>query len=81
MDKYNLIIINEEGVATRRSSEKISIINLIITLPSLSDSMTWYILGKAYSLILDYKLIIVGWPDLAEDLAILNKGRATGWNI
>ena len=43
--------------------------------------MTWYILEKVYSLILDYKLIVVGWPDLVKDLAILDEGRATGWNI
>ena len=60
LDKYNLVVINEEGVATRRSSEKVSIIDLAITLPSLNDSMTWYILGKAYSLISDYELIVVG---------------------
>ena len=55
-----------------------SIIDLIIILSSLSDSMTWYILGKIYSLISDYKLIIVGWPDLIKDLIILDKDRVTG---
>ena len=81
MDKYNLVVINEEGVATRRLSEKVSIIDLVIILPSLSDSMTWCILGKTHSLMLDYELIVVRWPNLVEDLAILDKGRATGWNI
>ena len=81
LDKYNLVVINEEGVVIRRLSEKVSIIDLVITLSSLSDSMTWCILGKAYSSMLDYELIVVGWPDLVEDLVILDKGRATGWNI
>ena len=58
-----------------------SIIDLIIMLSGLNDFITWYILKKAYSLILNYKLIIVGWPNLTEDLTILDKGYATGWNI
>ena len=78
LDKYNLIVINEEGVIIRRLLEKVFIIDLIIILSSLSDSMTWCILGKVYSSMLDYKLIIVGWSDLVEDLAILDKDRATG---
>ena len=81
LDKYNLIVINEERVIIRRLLEKVSIIDLIIILSSLSDFMTWYILGKIYSSMLDYKLIVVGWPYLVEDLVILDKGRATGQNI
>ena len=77
MDKYNFIIINEEGVITKRLLKKVSIIDLIIILSNLNDFITWYILKKAYSSISDYKLIVVGWPNLIKDLIILDKDRVT----
>ena len=40
LTKFNLIVINEKGVPTRRSSEKIFIINLVVTSPDIEDIMT-----------------------------------------
>ena len=40
LTKFNLIIVNEEGVLTRKSSEKISIINLVVTSPGMGDIIT-----------------------------------------
>ena len=78
MTKFNLVVINEEGVPTRRLSEKVSIIDLAITSPSMGDTMTWYIPGKSYSSMSDYELIIISWPDLIEESAIFNNDRAIG---
>ena len=38
--KFNLIVVNEEGMPTRRLSEKIFIINLVVTSPGIGDIMT-----------------------------------------
>ena len=79
--KFNLIVINEEGVLIRRLSEKVFIIDLAITAPSMRDTMTQYIPEKSYSLISDYELIVISQPDLTEESAIFNNGRAIGWDI
>ena len=39
LTKFNLIIINEKGILIRRSSEKVFIIDLAITAPSIRDIM------------------------------------------
>ena len=62
----------------RRLSEKVFIIDLAITSPSIEDTMIWYILGRNYLLISDYELIVMSWPDLAEKSAVFNNGRAIG---
>ena len=69
LTKFNLVIINEKGMPTKRLLEKIFIINLVVTSPDIKDIITWYILGKKFLSILDYELIVVNWSDLAEDLA------------
>ena len=38
--KFNLIVVNEEGVLTRRLSEKIFIIDLVVTSPGIKDIIT-----------------------------------------
>ena len=38
--KFNLIVINEESILTRRLLEKISIINLVVTSPGIEDIIT-----------------------------------------
>ena len=40
LTKFNLIIINEERVLTRRLLKKIFIINLIVTSPDIKDIIT-----------------------------------------
>ena len=78
LTKFNLIVINEEGVPTRRSLEKVFIIDLAITAPSIGDIIIWYILGRSYSSMSDYELIVMSWPDLVEESAVFDNGRAIG---
>ena len=59
LTKFNLIIVNEEGVPTRRLLEKIFIINLVVTSPGIKDIITWYILEREFLSILDHELIVV----------------------
>ena len=40
LTKFNLIIVNEEGMLTRRLSEKIFIINLVVISPGMRDIIT-----------------------------------------
>ena len=40
LTKFNLIVVNEEGVLTRRSLKKIFIINLVVTSPGMKDIIT-----------------------------------------
>ena len=81
LTKFNLVIVNEEGVPTRRLLKKISIINLVVTSPSIRDIITQYILKREFLSMLDYELIIVSWSDLAENLARQNNSRITGQDI
>ena len=62
----------------RRLLEKVFIIDLAIIASSMGDTMTWYILEKSYLLISNYELIIISWPDLVEESAVFNNGRAIG---
>ena len=59
LTRFNLIIINEEGVPIRRLLEKIFIIDLIITSFNIRDIIIWCILGISYLSILDYEFIVV----------------------
>ena len=59
MIKFNLIVVNEEGMPTKRLLEKIFIINLVVTSSSMRDIMTWYISGREFLSMLDYELIVV----------------------
>ena len=69
LTKFNLVVINEKGMPTRRLSEKIFIIDLVVISPDMGDIITWYILEKKFLSILNYELIIVCWSNLAEDFA------------
>ena len=60
---------------------KRGIYDLAITAPSMGDTMTWCIPGRSYSSMSDHELIVVSWPDLAEESAAFDNGRATGWDI
>ena len=62
----------------RRLLEKVFIIDLTITSPSIGDIMIWCILGISYLSMSDYELIVVSWPDLSEESAVINNGRAIG---
>ena len=81
LTKFNLVVINEEGMLIRRLSKKISIIDLTITAPNIRDIIIWYIPGKSYSSISDHELIIMSQPDLVKESAAFNNGRTTGWDI
>ena len=77
LTKFNLIVINEKRMPTRRLSEKIFIINLIVTSPDIGDIITWCIPEKKFLSILNYEFIIVSQSNLAEDLARQNNNRIT----
>ena len=65
----------------RRLLEKIFIIDLAITAPSIKDTIIQCILRKSYLSISDYELIIMSWPDLIKESAIFNNGRAINQDI
>ena len=40
LTKFNLIVVNEKGILTRRLSERIFIINLVVISPGIKDIIT-----------------------------------------
>ena len=81
LNRFNLIIINEEGVPIKRLLEKIFIIDLTITSSSIKDTIIQCILRISYLSMLDYEFIIVNQPDLLKESAVINNGRAIDQDI
>ena len=79
--RFDLVVINEEGIATRKVLENLSIINLTITSPSIGDLMSWLILRGGCSSTSNHELILVGWEDQENDLILLDGGQLTDWDI
>lgn len=80
IEKFDLLINNESGRTTRPASNRVSIIDLALSLAELGFLTLWEI-PKDYPSLSDHELILLRWEDLTYDLPNKNHAKPTGWDI